>query len=222
MTSPSGGPSTSSKKSSKKNAPTRRVEGPPALPFEIRRSPIQGLGGFATQRIAKGSRIVEYVGEIITDEEADKRYDDDTMERHHTFLFSLGNGTAIDAAVDGNDARFINHSCAPNCEAIDEEGRIFIEALRDIEPGEELFYDYAYERGGDADEDREEIAKFYACKCGAPTCRGTILAPPKEKKPKKKAAATKQKAAPAKKGGGTTSKAQKKEAQNSRARSKGR
>ena len=117
-------------------------------------------------------------------------------------LFSLGDGTSIDAAVDGNEARFINHSCAPSCEAINDGGRIFIEALRDIEPGEELFYDYSYEFGGDADdvEGREEMAQFYACRCGAPTCRGTILAPPKEKKRKKATAKAKQKAAPAKKG----------------------
>jgi SET domain-containing protein len=163
------------------------------LPFEVRPSPIQGLGGFATRRIRKGDRIVEYVGERITDEQADDRYDDTKMERHHTFLFSLGDGTAIDAAVGGNEARFINHSCAPNCEAVQDEDRIFIEAVRDIEPGEELFYDYAYERGGDPDEDDEDATKLYACRCGAPNCRGTILAPPPEKKKKSAAGARKQK-----------------------------
>jgi hypothetical protein len=219
MTSLAGAPS----KRSKKTAKTARSEAQTELPFEVRRSPIQGRGGFATRRIAKGARIIEYVGERISDEQADERYDDEKMSRHHTFLFSLGNGTSIDAAVNGNEARFINHSCAPNCEAINDEGRIFIEALRDIEPGEELFYDYAYERGGDPDdaEDREEIARFYVCKCGAPTCRGTILAPEKPKKRAKKAA-TKRKAAPAKKGRGTTSKAQKKGDETGRARSKGR
>jgi hypothetical protein len=221
MTPLAGAPS----KSSKKTAKTARSTAKPELPFEVRKSPIQGLGGFATRRIAKGARIVEYVGERISDEQANERYDDEKMNRHHTFLFSLGNGTSIDAGVNGNEARFINHSCAPNCEAINDGDRIFIEALRDIEPGEELFYDYAYERGGDpdADEDREEIARFYVCKCGAPTCRGTILAPEKPKKRAKKAA-TKRKAAPATKGRGTTSKAQKKgaPAERGRARSKGR
>jgi SET domain-containing protein len=98
------------------------------------------------------------------------------MGRHHTFLFSVGRSTVIDAAVGGNDARFINHSCAPNCEAVDDKKRIYIEAIRDIAEGDELTYDYAYERDGTEDEAWE---KLYVCKCGAPTCRGTILAPKK-------------------------------------------
>ena len=150
--------------------------------FELRRSAIQGRGAFALRRIRKGTRIIEYTGEIISNEEADRRYDDDSMRRHHTFLFSLDDGTCIDAAVGGNDARFINHSCDPNCEAVDVKGRIFIEAIRTIEPGEELVYDYAYERDGENDERWEQL---YVCRCGAPNCRGTILAPPSE--PKKEA-----------------------------------
>ena len=65
-------------------------------------------------------------------------------ERHHTFLFAIDDDIVIDAAVDGNDARFINHSCDPNCDAVVDDGRIWIETIRDIEPGEELAYDYAY------------------------------------------------------------------------------
>ena len=144
--------------------------------FTLRRSSIQGRGAFATRLIKRGTRIIEYTGERITHEEADRRYDDDGMGRHHTFLFTIDKKTVIDAAVDGNDARFINHSCAPNCEAIDERKRIYIEATRDIAPGEELTYDYAYERDGTEDEAWERL---YVCKCGAPTCRGTILAPMK-------------------------------------------
>lgn len=213
MKSLAGGLPQKAKKTSKTALSAKTSE----LPFEVRRSSIQGRGGFATRRIAKGERIVEYVGERISDEQADKRYDDEKMSRHHTFLFSLGDGTSIDAAVNGNEARFINHSCAPNCEAINADGHIFIEALRDIEPEEELLYDYAYERGGDPDDeaDLEEIARFYVCKCGAPTCRGTILAPQEPKK-RAKAAAPKRKAAPAKKGRETTSKAQKKKAPSDR------
>jgi uncharacterized protein len=146
--------------------------------FELRESSIQGRGGFAIRPIRKGTRIIEYVGERISPDEADTRYDDGRMGRHHTFLFSVDSKTVIDAAVDGNEARFINHSCAPNCEAIDERKRIYIEAIRSIAPGEELTYDYAYERDGTEDEDWERI---YMCKCGAPTCRGTILAPPKKR-----------------------------------------
>ena len=106
--------------------------------FEIRTSPIQGRGAFATRRIRKGTRLIEYVGERISHAEADRRYDDDTMKRHHTFLFTLNNRTVIDAGVNGNEARFINHSCDPNCQAIEEDGRIFIEAIRNIQPGTEL------------------------------------------------------------------------------------
>jgi uncharacterized protein len=170
----------SPKTAAAKRAPAKvasRVEVTPVNKyFELRQSEIQGRGGFATRPIRKGTRIIEYLGERISHDEADKRYDDTGMGRHHTFLFSIDTKTVIDAAVNGNEARFINHSCAPNCEAIDERKRIYIEAIRDIAAGEELTYDYAYERDGTEDEEWERL---YMCKCGAPTCRGTILAPPK-------------------------------------------
>lgn len=143
-------------------------------PFEIRVSAIQGRGAFATRPIRKGERIAEYLGERISWKEADRRYDDPAMERHHTFLFSVTSRTVIDGAVGGSDARFINHSCDPNCEAVDDGGRIFIEALRGIAAGEELAYDYAYERD---DTHTPEDEALYACHCGSPNCRGTILAP---------------------------------------------
>lgn len=151
--------------------------------FELRKSGIQGRGAFATRRIRKGTKIIEYVGEKITSEEGDERYDDSAMGRHHTFLFSLDDGSVVDAAVGGNDARFINHSCDPNCEAIIEKGHIYIHALRTIHPGEELAYDYAYERSEDHTEEDERL---YKCKCGSENCRGTILAPPKRRKSKPK------------------------------------
>src|SRR3954470_19117089 len=114
------------------------------LPFEIRRSPMQGLGAFATERIPPGVRLIEYAGERLTPAEADARYPDVPGERHHTFLFAIDDDIVIDAAVDGNEARFINHSCDPNCDAVIEGSKIWIDAIRDIEPGEELAYDYAY------------------------------------------------------------------------------
>jgi uncharacterized protein len=153
---------------------------PAEQPFEIRGSAIQGRGGFATRRIAKGERIAEYVGERISWKEADRRYDDEGMKRHHTFLFSVTSRTVIDAAVDGNDSRFINHSCDPNCEAVEDKGRIFIEAIKNIPKGAELTYDYAFERD---DSTAEEDEKLYACRCGSRNCRGTILAPPEKKPP---------------------------------------
>lgn len=142
--------------------------------FELRSSSIQGRGAFATRTIRKGTRIIEYVGQRISWRTADKRYDDEKMNRHHTFLFTIDDKTVIDAAVNGNDSRFINHSCAPNCEAINERKRIFIEAIKTIPAGTELVYDYQYER---TDDHSAEDEKFYKCRCGAPTCRGTILAP---------------------------------------------
>jgi SET domain-containing protein len=163
-------------KTSAKSARPRAAKATPDLPFELRRSSIQGLGAFATRRISKGTRIIEYVGERITEEESDRRYDDASMKRHHTFLFSLDDGTVIDAAVGGNEARFINHSCDPNCEAVIERKRIYIEAIRTIQPGTELAYDYAYERSDDCDEETERL---YVCRCGSKKCRGTILAPKK-------------------------------------------
>jgi SET domain-containing protein len=94
------------------------------------------------------------------------------MERHHTFLFLVDDDDIVDGAVGGNASRFINHSCDPNCEAVIEDGRIYIEALRDIPTGEELTYDYAYIRKGRF---RKAWETLYACHCGSPKCRGTIL-----------------------------------------------
>ena len=147
--------------------------------FEIRRSPIQGRGAFARRQIRKGTRIIEYTGERVSHEEADRRYDDEHMARHHTFLFTLDRKTCLDAAVNGNDARYINHSCDPNCEAVIDDGHIWIEALRAIAPGDELVYDCQYEREDAAGEDDEAM---YPCRCGSYKCRGTILAPRKHTK----------------------------------------
>ena len=154
-------------------APKRSPRAPAELPFEIRPSPIQGLGAFATRRIRKGTRLIEYTGERVTNEVADARYpDDESQARHHTFLFAIDDDVVIDAAVGGNEARFINHSCGPNCDAVIEDARIWIEAIRDIEPGEELAYDYAFV----LEERHTPSAKRrYPCHCGARTCRGTIL-----------------------------------------------
>lgn len=159
---------------SKARRPRRHKHVRHAVPFVVRRSRISGKGAFATRRIRKGQRIIEYVGERISEAESDRRYPDDTKQkRHHTFLFAVDDDTVIDAGVGGNEARFINHSCEPNCEAVDYDGRIFIEALRDIAPGEELFYDYAYELD---EKVTPALRKRYPCRCGSPGCRGTILA----------------------------------------------
>lgn len=155
---------------------TRQIDSPvraSTLPFEIRPSPIQGLGAFATQPIAAGVRLIEYAGERLTPAEADTRYPDVKGEPHHTFLFAIDEDVVIDAAVGGNEARFLNHSCDPNCDAVVEDGRIWIETLREVAAGEELAYDYAYVL-----EERHSAAakRRYPCWCGAAACRGTILA----------------------------------------------
>lgn len=140
--------------------------------LELRGSSIHGLGAFARVDIPKRTRIIEYTGEKISNAEADRRYDDAAMRRHHTFLFILNDRTCLDAAFEGNEARFINHSCDPNCEAVIERGHIWIDAVKAIPAGTELVYDYQYE---DDAEYTEEDLRFYACKCGAPNCRGTIV-----------------------------------------------
>jgi len=151
--------------------------------YEIRRSTIQGKGVFATRRIRPGQKIVEYTGEKIPNDEADKRYDEDKMKRHHTFLLTRDDDFCIDGNVPSNKAKLINHSCDPNCEAIIEDDRIWIYALKNIQPGVELAYDYQYERTGD---NIAELEKFYVCRCGSDKCRGSIMAPPKKRKKRKK------------------------------------
>jgi len=149
--------------------------------YEIRSSEIQGRGVFAKRRIRAGQRIIEYTGEPISNKEADRRYDDESMRRHHTYLFTLDKKTCVDGNSGGNDSRLINHSCDPNCEAIIEDGRIWIYARRNIQPGIELAYDYQYERTNDpADEE------FYVCKCGSPKCRGSIMKPPRKRRKEKR------------------------------------
>ncbi len=108
-------------------------------PFAVRKSSIHGRGVFATRPIAKGERLIEYTGERITWQEAERRYPIDPVP-YHTFLFEVGDGTmCIDAVRKANAAKWINHSCRPNCEAAeDEDERIFIEAARAIRRGEEL------------------------------------------------------------------------------------
>ncbi len=144
--------------------------------YEVKTSEISGRGVFAARAIRRGSRIIEYTGERITHQEADLRYDDEAMARHHTMLFSLDDVWCIDAFHRGNDARYINHSCEPNCEAIQEGDRVFIFAMSGIRAGDELTYDYRYDY-----DDTMSLAKakrLYPCRCGTPSCRRTIVRPP--------------------------------------------
>jgi SET domain-containing protein len=160
--------------------------GPPIVKsplVEVRDSDVHGRGVFALANIRKGTRILEYLGDRVSHEAADKRYEDHDENDNHTFLFIVDKNTVIDAAVGGNDARFINHQCSGNCESVIVNRRVFIDATRDIAAGAELGYDY--EIGRDKD-DPPNVDEIYACRCGSPKCRGTMLWPPKKETPKRR------------------------------------
>jgi SET domain-containing protein len=150
-----------------------------SVPYEVRRSTIHGNGVFATRDIEAGEQIDEYTGERISADESAIRAEAGGGPVNHTFFFSLADGRVIDGGSRGNDARFINHSCEPNCEAQEDEGRVYIHALQPIASGEELNYNYAliYEERHTA-----AVKKAFACRCGAPGCSGTMLAPKKRKR----------------------------------------
>lgn len=146
----------------------------------VRNSRIHGRGVYAGRKLKKGERIIEYKGEVIGWREADRRPPSDPDDPGHTFFFSLSDGKhVIDANVNGNAARWINHSCQPNCETEEDDGRVFIEALRDIRAGEELSYDYCLTLD---DRITPTLKKQYRCLCGSKDCRGTMLALRKRKK----------------------------------------
>jgi SET domain-containing protein len=146
----------------------------------VRRSAIHGHGVFAARDLAAGTELIEYTGRLITPKEADRFYPDE-MESGHTFLFALNDAWIIDGNVGGNDARWINHSCAPNCipylyEDLKDhrKDRVFIETMRDVRKGEELSYDY-----GISFEVRHtaRLKRIWGCRCGASNCSGTMLKP---------------------------------------------
>ncbi len=161
----------------RRNAGTEPSETKRGRRIQVRRSGVHGKGVFALQPIARGERIIEYTGEIIGWPEALRRHPHDPADPNHTFYFSLGDGSrVIDAKVGGNAARWINHACEPNCQAdeSEEDERVFIKALRNLKPGEELFYDY-----GLVIDERytPKLKREYECRCGSKRCRGTMLAP---------------------------------------------
>jgi len=160
--------------------------GPPIVSsalVEVRDSGVHGRGVFAVAPIKKGTRILEYLGDRVSHDVADQRYENHDENDNHTFLFIVDRNTVIDAAIGGNDARFVNHQCSGNCESAIENRRVFIDAVRDIKPGEELGYDY--EIGRDKD-DPPNVDEIYACRCGTPKCRGTMLEPAKKETAKRR------------------------------------
>lgn len=140
--------------------------------FAVRKSGIHGRGVFALAAIAKGTRLIEYLGERMSHQEADLRYGDLHEGSAHTMLFAANDDVVIDATQWGSSARWINHSCAPNCEAIEDQGRVFIETRRAIRAGEELGYDYELIVEG---RQTRKLKREHACCCGARRCRGTML-----------------------------------------------
>ncbi len=144
--------------------------------IQVRRSGIHGKGMFAVAPLHEGETIMEYTGKIITWKEAQRRHPHDPNDPNHTFYFHIDDKRVIDGKENGNSAKWINHACGPNCEADldDDAGRVFIKALRDIEPGEELNYDYGLILEG---RHTAKVKKEFECRCGTPECRGTMLAP---------------------------------------------
>jgi uncharacterized protein len=147
--------------------------------IQVRSSGVHGRGVYAVAPIAAGSVIIEYTGERIGWDEAMERHPHDPAQPNHTFYFHIDSGEVIDALHGGNSSRWINHSCEPNCEADEIDGRVYIKALVDLSPGEELFYDY-----GLVIDERytPKLKKEFACYCGSPQCRGTMLAPKRGKR----------------------------------------
>ena len=142
--------------------------------FVVRSSGVHGRGVFAETTIPKGVRLIEYKGEVIDWPEALRRHPRDPAQPNHTFYFHIDDQNVIDGGVNGNSARWFNHACEPNCEAEEDNGRIFFVTLRNIKAGEELFFDY-----GLMIEARytARLKKEFACYCGSKKCRGTMLAP---------------------------------------------
>jgi uncharacterized protein len=157
-----------------REAPRKALSAASGRRIQVRRSGVHGKGVFALQALPAGEDVIEYTGEIISWAEALRRHPHDPKDPNHTFYFHIDDGRVIDAKVGGNASRWINHACDPNCESDETDGKVVIKTLRRLKAGEELFYDYRLtidERYTPA------LKKQYACRCGSPRCRGTMLSP---------------------------------------------
>ena len=142
--------------------------------LRVRRSGVHGRGVYALRPFAAGETVIEYTGEIISWPEALRRHPHDPLQPQHTFYFHIDDEHVIDGKVGGNSSRWINHACEPNCESETVGQRVFIKALRPLFPGEELFYDYGLMIDVRL---TAKLKREYACHCGSPICRGTMLSP---------------------------------------------
>src|SRR5579859_3612095 len=130
--------------------------------LELRNSPIHGKGLFATEDIPAGQRLIEYTGELIDRKEATRR--DNADPNGITYIVEIDDEHFIDGAFGGNDFRYVNHSCDPNCTLVRHSLRVFLTSKRPIKAGEELTFDYAFDKN----------SPRQSCHCGSPNCRGTI------------------------------------------------
>lgn len=173
-------PKSTSPRGAKATQPSKTAPAkvPRSKRIQVRPSGVHGKGVYAVVALPAGDEVIEYTGEVITWKEALRRHPHDPSQPNHTFYFHLDDDHVIDGARKGNSARWINHACEPNCEADEIEGRVFVRTLRPIEAGEELFYDY-----GLVIDERytPKLKKEFACHCGAPSCRGTMLAPKRKR-----------------------------------------
>jgi SET domain-containing protein len=147
--------------------------------LQVRRSALAGLGVFTSRAISKGTLLLEYLGERISHEEAGERYYAAKEPDAFVLLFTVNRKIVIDGGVGGRAARYVNHSCDPNCEADAMGDRIFITSIRDIPAGAELTYDYNMEAPSPLPRDWR---RRYACRCGTPRCRGAIVVLPRRRK----------------------------------------
>ena len=147
--------------------------------IRVGKSRIEGKGVFARRKIPKGTRIIEYKGKRrpVADLVAERA----ETKPPHVYAFALHEGTIIDPMIRGNEARFINHSCQPNCEAYTFDDRVYVYAMRDILRGEELTFDYQL-RSAPGKIGEEPVAADYPCRCGSKSCRGTMLSGPRRKR----------------------------------------
>ncbi|MDR0588369.1 MAG: SET domain-containing protein-lysine N-methyltransferase [Burkholderiales bacterium] len=158
---------------------------PKANLCRAKNSPIHGRGVFAIKDIPKGDAIIEYTGKKMTWDEALQLPPSDPDNPAHTFFFELTDGTIINGGLKGNIARWINHSCKPNAESYeDEDGRVFVMAIKDIKVGDEITYDYKLSVDGKLTKKEKQD---YVCRCGAQKCRGFLIDFKKKKKKDKKA-----------------------------------